>query len=130
MSNKVIHFEVQADDVARAKEFYEKAFGWKITPAMSKEKGDAMDYWMLETGPREEPGISGGMYQRPIADPIHTYDCTVMVEDIDKVIADIKANGGTITREKSLMEGIGYFASCLDTEGNRFAIMQSTDWKA
>ena len=130
MSNKVIHFEVQADDVARAKAFYEKAFGWKVTPAMSKEHGDGMDYWMLETGPREEPGISGGMYQRPSADPIHTYDCTVMVEDIDKVIADIKANGGTITREKSLMEGIGYFASCLDTEGNRFAIMQATDWKA
>ncbi|MFZ2188044.1 MAG: VOC family protein, partial [Candidatus Moraniibacteriota bacterium] len=37
--NRIIHFEVQADDVARAKKFYEKAFGWKITQAMTKEKG-------------------------------------------------------------------------------------------
>lgn len=57
MSNKVIHFEVQADDVNRAKEFYEKAFGWKITPAMSKEKGDAMDYWML-----------GSRFMKPLVD--------------------------------------------------------------
>ncbi|MDQ5938828.1 MAG: uncharacterized protein QG642_518 [Patescibacteria group bacterium] len=130
MSNKVIHFEVQADDVSRAKEFYEKAFGWKISQAMSKEKGDPMDYWMLETGPREEPGISGGLYQRTPENPLHTYDCTILVEDIDKAVADVKANGGTILREKSLMEGIGWFAAGQDTEGNKFGLMQATDWKA
>ena len=136
MSNKVIHFEVQADDIARAKKFYEQVFAWKINPAMSKAKGDPMDYWMLETGPKDEPGIGGGMYQRPKASPrgeagnaIYTYDCTILVEDIDKTLAAVKKNGGIITREKMLMEGIGYFASCLDTEGNRFALMQATDWQ-
>lgn len=130
MSNKVIHFEVQADNIERAKAFYEKALGWKISQAMSKAKGDPMDYWMLETGPKEEPGIGGGMYQRPKEDAIHTYDCTILVSDIDQVIAAVKANGGTITRDKSLLAGIGYFASCMDTEGNRFAVMQATEWQA
>src|SRR5262245_6589739 len=30
MANTVMHFEIPADDVARAKNFYEKTFGWTI----------------------------------------------------------------------------------------------------
>lgn len=129
MSNKVIHFEVQADDVARAKKFYEQAFGWKVEPLMSKEQGANMDYWGLETGPKNEPGISGGLYQRPKDNVIHTFDCTILVEDIDASIAAVKASGGQITRDKEELKGVGWFASALDTEGNRFAMMQATDWQ-
>lgn len=127
MSNKVIHFEVQADDVERAKKFYERALGWKIEKAMSKDDGGMMDYWMLDTG--SGPGIGGGMYQRPADDKLYTYDATILVEDIDKATEAVKANGGTITREKSELKGVGWFVSAKDTEGNRFALMQSTDWK-
>jgi len=127
MGNRVIHFEIQADDVERAKKFYEAALGWKVMPAMSAEKGDMMDYWMLDTG--TGPGISGGMYKRPADDRLYTYDGTVLVPDIDKAVEAVKANGGTITREKSELKGVGWFASAKDTEGNRFALMQATDWK-
>ena len=61
--NRVMHFEVQADDIKRAKEFYEKVFNWKIEMMMAKENG-GMDYWGLTTGPAGIPGINGGMYQR------------------------------------------------------------------
>jgi len=125
--NRLIHFEVQADDVARAKEFYEKVFGWKVTQAMNKEK-DGMDYWMLDTG--TGPGIGGGMYPRPAKeDRFFTYDGTILVEDIDKAVEAVKANGGMITREKSELAGVGWFANAKDTEGNRFSLMQATDWK-
>ena len=129
MNNRVIHFEVQADDVARAQKFYEEALGWKIKKAMSKDKGDPMDYWMIDTG--TGPGIGGGLYQRPMeeADKYNTYDCTVMVENIDASVEAIKKSGGKITREKSEIPGVGFFANCLDTEGNRFALMQPTGWK-
>jgi hypothetical protein len=125
--NRLIHFEIQADDVERAKKFYEAVLGWKIERAMSTEKGDQMDYWLLNTG--EGPGISGGMYKRPLDEKIYTYDGTVLIEDIDKAVEAVKANGGTITREKSELKGVGWFASAKDTEGNRFALMQATDWK-
>lgn len=126
--NRVIHFEIQADDVERAKKFYEKALGWKISQAMTAEKG-GMDYWILDTG--TGPGIGGGMYRRPekSAEKFYTYDCTVLVEDIDKAVEAVKANGGTISREKSIIPGVGWFASAKDTEGNRFALMQATEWK-
>ena len=124
--NRVIHFELQADDIERAKTFYEKALGWNISQMMKKEDG-GMDYWGLETG--EGPGINGGMYQRPAEQKLYTYDCTIMVQDIDKVVADVKANGGEITKEKSEIPHVGWFASCKDTEGNKFGLMQPTDWK-
>src|SRR5277367_4825692 len=94
MSNRPIHFEVQADDAARAKEFYEKALGWQIEKAGMP--GVGMDYWMVKTG--EGPGIDGGLYQRKDnpARQLNSFDCTILVGDIDKVIADIKANGGKI----------------------------------
>ncbi len=128
MSNRVIHFEIQADDVHRAKDFYQKVLGWNISQMMTKEQG-GMDYWGIDTG--EGPGINGGLYQRPQeGDKFYLYDCTVQVEDLDKAIEAVRANGGTITREKSEIPGVGFFAGAKDTEGNRFGLMQPTDWKA
>lgn len=128
MNNRVIHFEIQADDVARATTFYEKALGWKIKQAMKKEEG-GMDYWTVETG--TGPGINGGIYQRPMeaADQYRTYDCTVMVQDLDASMAAVKDAGGMITKEKSEIPGVGLFAGARDTEGNRFGLMQPTEWQ-
>lgn len=129
MANRVIHFEIQADDIERAKAFYEKTFDWKIGQIMTKEEG-GMDYWGLETGPEGTPGINGGMYQRPPDNKINTYDCTITVDNIDDAMAAVKANGGTIQGEKSEIPRIGWFATAFDTEGNKFGIMQPTEWQA
>lgn len=64
MENRVVHFEIQADDVARAKKFYEDVFGWNISQMMTVEQG-GMNYWGLRTGSDGTPGINGGLYQRP-----------------------------------------------------------------
>lgn len=126
MKNRVTHFEIQADDVERAKAFYEKAFGWKVEKWMSAEKGEPMDYWGLITGPDGTPGINGGLYQRPADRTLRTFDCTIEVEDIDKAIEAVKASGGLIRQEKSELVGVGWFAGATDTEGNDFGIMQTT----
>ena len=123
--NRPVHFEIQADDVDRVKAFYENALGWKVQQVMTKDKG-GMDYWMFNTGD-SQPGINGGVYLRSEAsEKLHTFDCTLGVEDIDTAVEAVRANGGTIVREKMEMPGIGWFASCLDTEGNKFGLMQST----
>ena len=126
--NRVMHFEVQADDVERAKRFYEKTLGWKINQVMKKEK-DGMDYWMIVTG-ENAPGINGGLYQRPEKDDkFYLYDSTVTVPDVDAAVDAVKANGGTIIKEKTEIPKVGWFATAKDTEGNRFGLMQPTDWK-
>lgn len=130
MANRVIHFEIQADDLARAKAFYEKTFSWKIEQMMTKDKG-GMDYWGLKTGEEGTVGINGGMYARGDAsEALHTYDCTIEVTDIDVAIAAVKANGGKILREKSEIPTVGWFARALDTEGNKLGLMQPTGWVA
>ena len=96
---------------------------------MKAEEG-GMDYWGLKTGPDGTPGINGGLYQRRDEGKIYTYDCTIQVDDIDKAIADVKSNGGTINGDKMEIPGVGWFASGLDTEGNKFGIMQPTGWQA
>jgi predicted enzyme related to lactoylglutathione lyase len=129
MNNRPIHFEIQADNVERAKTFYEKTLGWKIDQIMTADKG-GMNYWQIETG-TGGPGINGGMYERAGAEEkYYLYDCTIQVADLDKAVAAVKANGGTITREKSEIPGVGFFAGAKDTEGNRLGLMQPTEWKA
>lgn len=130
MSSRPIHFEVQADDPERAKKFYENVLGWKIDKTTAP--GTAMDYWMINTG--EGPGINGGMYNRKGAmGELHSFDCTILVDNIDKAIAAIKANGGKLSerdgKEKWEMQGLGWFANAFDTEGNTFGIMQATGWQ-
>lgn len=126
MDTRVIHFEIQADDIERAKKFYQNVLGWKIEPWMTKGENGDMNYWGLLTG--QGAGIDGGMYERASAsEKLYTYDCTVQVPDIDKAIEAVKANGGTITREKTEMKGLGFFAGAKDTEGNRFGLMQPTE---
>lgn len=128
MSNRVIHFEIQADDVSRAKRFYEKAFGWTVQQMMTVEKG-GMDYWGLTTGPEGTPGINGGLYKRPADRKLYTFDCTILVPNIEAAISAVKQNGGTIRQEMMEIKGVGLFAGCTDTEGTMFGLMQATDWK-
>ncbi len=40
--SRVVHFEIPADDPARAVKFYEKVFGWKF----QKWEGP-MEYWLV-----------------------------------------------------------------------------------
>lgn len=131
MSNRPIHFEVQADDAERAKSFYEKALGWEIEKASMP--GVGMEYWMVKTG--EGPGINGGLYKRADSPmrALHSFDCTILVDDIDKIIAAVKENGGTIEpwegKEKWEMQGLGWFSRAKDTEGNVFGLLQATEWQ-
>jgi predicted enzyme related to lactoylglutathione lyase len=53
MANAIVHFEIPADDVQRAKRFYQKAFGWKISDPWK------MDYYFVETKKKGEEGING-----------------------------------------------------------------------
>lgn len=62
--NKIIYFDIQADDFNHAKKFYKEVFGWDIKRGIAKEKG-SMGYW-AETRNKSDKRINGGLYQRPI----------------------------------------------------------------
>ena len=123
--NRVIHFEIHVDDINRAILFYQKVFGWTI----KKWEGQGMDYWLIMTGTKEEPGIDGGMMKRQTSgqcDCIAAYVCIITVKDIDSALKMITDNGGTIIQPKSEVMQVGLMAYCKDTEGNMFGVMQPT----
>lgn len=115
--SRVIHFDLPADDPERAMSFYQDVFGWTF------EKWDGpMDYWLISTGPEDEPGIDGGLSVR--SDPEERTDTTIGVDSLEETLDEIKANGGVILREKSAVPGVGWLAYCQDTEGNSFGVME------
>jgi predicted enzyme related to lactoylglutathione lyase len=121
---RIVHFDIRTDDPERAIAFYKKAFGWSIV----KWSGGPMDYWLVTTGPEGEPGINGGLSRRMEpgkCEHSHGYNCTVGVDSIDDAVEKVKAAGGTITMQKTPLPGVGWFAACVDTEGNGFALMQA-----
>ncbi len=125
--NRVVHFEIQADDPERAIRFYQKIFGWKI----EKWPGMEQDYWVVMTAERgsKEPGINGGLLKRPAATPpqecgTNAYVCTIQVEDFDATARLIEEAGGQVALPKYALEGMAWQGYFLDSEGNTFGIHQ------
>jgi predicted enzyme related to lactoylglutathione lyase len=115
--SRVVHFEISADDGDRARTFYENVFGWQF------HKWDGPEpYWLVATGPDEQPGINGGMFLRK-GQVGHVN--TVAVESIDTALESVKGSGGEVVVEKHAVPGIGWHAYCKDTEGSIFGIMQN-----
>ena len=111
VANSIMHFEIPADDLKRAKKFYEKAFGWKITDPWK------MDYFFVETKAKREEGINGGMLLRKMPDqPFMNY---ITVDSIDAYCKKVEKAGGTIVLPKmEIGEGMGWIAAFKDTENN------------
>ncbi len=117
---KMNHFEINADDPERAKSFYENVFNWKI----EKWEGP-LEYWLITAGDEDEPGINGGLQRRENKeDAISNY---IGVKSVDDVIKKIEKNGGKVTKPKSSIPGVGYYAIFKDTEGNRLDLMEEDE---
>jgi len=119
---RVIHFEIHAENPERAVQFYTKLFQWQF----AKWDGP-MEYWMIKTGDESSPGINGGLLKRHgtiDGQAVIAYVCTIDVDNVDRYVQNITANGGTIALPKMPVPGVGWLAYGKDTEGNIFGIMQ------
>ena len=124
--SRVVHFEIQADDVERAKAFYGAALDWEFQD-YSGATGTV--YWGVITGPEDEPGINGGLLQRPASTPgpgqgTNAYVCTMQVDDYDTTEKRILDAGGQVALPKMALTGMAWQGYYLDTEGNTFGIHQ------
>jgi len=81
-----------------------------------------MDYWLVTTGPDNQPGINGAIMTRESQKiTVNTIEVTSVNEFAKKIT---EAGGKTVT-PKTAISGVGYFCYCVDTEGNAFGIMES-----
>ena len=120
---RVVHFEIHAEKPDRAIQFYQNSFGWEF------QKWDGpMDYWMVMTGPDDQPGINGGLVQRRgkiDGEAVIAYVCTINIPDIDATQSTVEQNGGTIAVPKMAVPGVGWLVYFKDTEGNIFGAMEN-----
>ena len=120
--NRVVHFEIHADDPGRARSFYEELFGWRF------DRFGPMDYWLIYTGPPEQRGINGGLHKRLNADEgaaVSGYVCTVDVKDLGAAVKHVVKLGGQCMVPRKAIPEVGWFSYCKDTEGNIFGLIQN-----
>ena len=121
MPNPIVHFEIPADDVARAQTFYQNVFGWKIKQMPIPPGGP--EYYGVTTRKDGEAGINGGLMKRNMpGQPFANY---VGVKSIDEFLGKVTANGGTVIMPRQeIAPGMGSIAVFKDTEENMMGLYQ------
>jgi predicted enzyme related to lactoylglutathione lyase len=123
--DRVVHFEIPADDMDRAKKFYSENFGWNVTQ-LGAELGN---YVLVHTRPTDEKGmpqdkafINGGLMRR---DPSARSPVLVIaVDDADAKVARVKKAGGALVGEIMDIPNVGRYARVQDTEGNVIGVIK------
>jgi len=114
---KIVHFEFKADDPEKLIAFFGDTFGWKF----QKWEGPD-DYWLVDAGPEEAPGINGAMASRSES-PGGTVNI-IDVEDIEAAMQQVTAAGGTVTTPKMPVPGMGWSSYFTDPDGNLWGLWQ------
>lgn len=121
MPANLASFAIHVDDTDRAAAFYEAVFGWRFEP------WGPPGFYLIHTGTDEAPGVMGLMHRRHeprSGTGLNGFEPTFSVEDVDAVIAAVKANGGTMTMQKSHIPTVGTLVRFVDTEGNEVGAMR------
>jgi uncharacterized protein len=112
------HFAINADDVPRAKRFYEQVFGWTFDP------WGPPDFYQIKNAGQ---GLLGALQGRRELKPgvrVAGYEVSLGVEDLKATIAAVEANGGRILMQPYRIEGVGELIYFEDPEGNLVGAMQ------
>ncbi len=121
MPNHVSHFAINADDLQRARRFYENVFGWRLEP------WGPPGFLLVHTGPPESPGILGALQKRRELVPGQRtvgYECTVGVDSADATAKAAEANGGQVIMAKTIIPTVGELVWLQDPEGNIVGAMK------
>jgi predicted enzyme related to lactoylglutathione lyase len=106
MANSIVHFEIFASDVERARRFYERVFGWKF------EVAGGPDFYLIVTGPDTDPGLKHGLR------------VTIAVTSITQSMSAVEAEGGKLRSSIVDIPHVGKVVEFADTEDNVACILQ------
>ncbi len=120
-ANALNWFEIPAQDINRAKKFYESAFNMKMEE-MPEMMGMKMASFPTEMGNGK---VSGALVQSQMHKP--STDGAVIYLNanpaIQNVIERIEKNGGKVVMPKTqISPEIGFMAFFVDTEGNKVGL--------
>lgn len=117
-SNRIVHFEIPANQPEALTKFYTELFGWTFQKAPMA----GPEYWLCNTG--TGPGINGAVMQRQHAkQPWMNY---VDVASIETALAKATKLGAEIVMPKTAVPGVGAFAVIKDPQGNICGLWQKS----
>jgi uncharacterized protein len=117
----VVFFEMPANDMKRAKDFYEKVLGWSISPAYENY------YFALTTDSDEKRNskkagqINGGIQKKD--NTIGSTRLMIAVKSLDDTIKKAVEAGGRILIPPKKIPGY-YYSVIMDTEGNEINLAE------
>ena len=117
MANPFVHVELHTNDIAKAKTFYSKLFGWKLKD-MPMPGGDS--YTMIEVG----EGTGGGIMKHPVPGAPSAWLAYVLVDDIAAATKKAKSLGANVMKDVTEVMGMGSFSVIIDPTGAAFALWQ------
>jgi uncharacterized protein len=117
MPHQVVHFEIPADDIDRARDFYGSLFGWETTPAPGFP-----DYYTFDSSDGQQ--LQGGAIQarQPGMEAPVNY---INVESVEEKVRRIRDLNGEILMDRSPVPGMGWIAIFRDPEGNMFGLWET-----
>jgi predicted enzyme related to lactoylglutathione lyase len=110
----MVHIEIPAGDTAKAREFWGSLFGWQF-----QEYPGPTEYHMTRLSETTGGAIYGADGDKRGARVY--FD----VDDINAGSARVNELGGEAAGEPMPVPGMGWFATCKDTEGNDFGLWQT-----
>jgi len=115
------HFAINADDLPRARRFYENVFGWTFSPY------GPPGFFQIDMGRTTVQPVLGALQQRRALVPgveLKGFECTISVSDVHATARAIEANGGRIIMAVVTLPSVGQLLFFEDPEGNLAGAMQ------
>src|SRR6516164_11499312 len=116
MANPFVHVELNTTDVAKAKNFYGKLFGWNLEDV--EMEGGA--YTMIKVG----EGTGGGIIKHPVPGAPSAWLAYVQVDDIGAATQKAKSLGAKVMKDVTEVKGAGSFSVIVDPTGAAVALWQ------
>jgi predicted enzyme related to lactoylglutathione lyase len=110
-NNRIVHFEIPANEPGALVRFYSELFGWKF----QKAPMPGPEYWLCDTG-SDRPGINGAVMQRQ--HPQQPWMNYVDVPDITAAVDRATKLGAKVALPKTAISGVGAYAAIIDPQGN------------
>ena len=108
----IVHFEIFYDEEERPRKFYSQLFGWKV------ERIPGTIYWNITT----QEGALGGLTRR--FNPHQRIINYFGVPSVGEACARVEELGGRVLVPRMAVPKAGYYALCLDSEGNIFGLWE------
>ena len=116
MAHPFVHIELNTTNVGRAKAFYGKLFGWKLSDIEMPE----FTYTMIDVG----EGTGGGMMPQLMPDAPSAWLPYVVVDDIDAATQKARKLGAKIMKGVTEVMEMGWLSIITDPTGAHFGLWE------